>query len=47
MQKEFRLGIDTGGTFTDFVLFHRGKLSTLKLPSTPHNPAAAILEGIK
>jgi len=47
MPEEVRLGIDTGGTFTDFVLFHRGKLSTLKLPSTPQNPAAAILKGIK
>jgi len=42
-----RIGIDTGGTFTDFVVFDEGTLSTFKLPSTPHNPAEAILEGLK
>lgn len=43
-----RLGIDTGGTFTDFVVFDpaTGEISTFKLPSTPENPALAVLEGI-
>lgn len=45
------LAVDTGGTFTDFVLLEKDgeggvHLRTLKLPSTPHDPAAAVLEGI-
>ncbi|MCK4760898.1 MAG: hydantoinase/oxoprolinase family protein [Candidatus Aminicenantes bacterium] len=42
-----RIGIDTGGTFTDFVFLENNKLSTLKLPSTPKNPALAILQGLE
>jgi N-methylhydantoinase A/oxoprolinase/acetone carboxylase beta subunit len=42
-----RVGVDTGGTFTDFVhLDAAGKLTVHKLRSTPANPAAAILQGI-
>ena len=42
-----RLGIDTGGTFTDFVwLDENGRFHIHKQLSTPHNPAAAILTGI-
>jgi N-methylhydantoinase A len=43
-----RIGIDTGGTFTDFVFFddETGAIEPLKLPSTPENPAKAILEGL-
>jgi N-methylhydantoinase A len=42
------LGIDTGGTFTDFVLVdtERRKMSTTKVPSTPHDPAIAIAAGL-
>ena len=40
------LGIDTGGTFTDFVLIHQGKLQTHKVLSTPNAPDQAILQGI-
>src|SRR5262249_12058720 len=32
------IGVDTGGTFTDFVAFQGGRLVTLKLPSTPRRP---------
>ena len=48
-QHALRIGIDTGGTFTDFVVFNpdTGELTTFKLPSTPHNPALAVLEGIQ
>jgi len=40
------LGIDTGGTFTDFVLFDGHSLRIHKVLSTPHAPEAAILQGI-
>lgn len=42
------LGIDIGGTFTDFVLFwpSDGRLETFKLLSTPGDPAEAVLRGI-
>jgi N-methylhydantoinase A len=41
------IGVDTGGTFTDFVLLHPdGLLSTRKVPSTPDDPSRAILHGI-
>ncbi len=40
------LGVDTGGTFTDFVLVRDGIARTLKVPSTPDDPGRAILEGI-
>jgi N-methylhydantoinase A len=42
-----RLGVDTGGTFTDFVrLDENGRFHIHKQLSTPHDPAAAILSGI-
>ncbi|HUF39961.1 MAG TPA: hydantoinase/oxoprolinase family protein [Anaerolineales bacterium] len=43
-----RVGIDTGGTFTDFVVFPpaSGAPYTFKISSTPHNPAAAVLSGL-
>ncbi|MGD8312080.1 MAG: hydantoinase/oxoprolinase family protein [Gammaproteobacteria bacterium] len=41
------LGIDTGGTFTDFVLFDGDSLRVHKVLSTPQAPEQAILEGIR
>jgi N-methylhydantoinase A len=43
-----RIGIDIGGTFTDFVCFdpQTGNMSTFKLLSTPGNPADAMLAGL-
>ena len=42
-----RLGIDTGGTFTDFVwLDKNGRLQIHKQLSTPQAPAEAILTGV-
>lgn len=41
-----KIGIDTGGTFTDFILLEGGRIRTLKLLSTPCNPARAIFEGL-
>lgn len=40
------LGIDIGGTFTDFVLLRNGQVTVHKLPSTPDNPAQALLDGL-
>jgi len=42
-----RLGIDSGGTFTDFVLLGAGEGRVHKAPSTPADPLEAILEGVK
>ena len=41
-----RIGIDTGGTFTDFVVARGSHLTSFKEPSTPQNPAEAILSGV-
>lgn len=41
------VGVDTGGTFTDFIFFKDGELKVLKVLSTPHNPAIAVLEGLE
>lgn len=42
-----RIGIDSGGTFTDFVVLHDdGKLESFKLRSNPTSPASVILEGL-
>jgi len=43
-----RIGIDTGGTFTDLVLLEdSGRAVQLKLPSTPDDPARALVEGVQ
>ncbi|MGH2662960.1 MAG: hydantoinase/oxoprolinase family protein [Actinomycetota bacterium] len=44
----YRIGIDVGGTFTDFVLYNveSGDIATLKVPTTPEDPSTAILNGI-
>ena len=43
------LGVDTGGTFTDFALFDTGTrdLTTFKVKSEPHDPAAAVHKGLQ
>ncbi len=43
-----RIGIDIGGTFTDFVLFNpaTGQFSTFKILSTPPAPEEAVLSGL-
>lgn len=45
----FRLGADVGGTFTDLLLINdvTGASFTAKVPSTPHNPSIAVLNGIE
>src|SRR5690349_23568401 len=44
-----RIGIDTGGTFTDVVAFDEttGELSTTKTPSTPADPAEGFITGLE
>lgn len=41
------LGVDTGGTFTDFVWFDGNRLRVHKVLSTPEAPEKAILNGIE
>ncbi len=41
------LGVDVGGTFTDFYYVRDGVLEISKLPSTPLNPAESILAGLR
>lgn len=44
-----RLAVDTGGTFTDIVAINErtGAIHTTKTPSTPTDPSAALLEGVR
>jgi N-methylhydantoinase A len=43
------IGVDVGGTFTDFFAFREedGSTRKWKRPSTPSNPAEAIIAGLK
>ncbi|MBT6275721.1 MAG: hydantoinase/oxoprolinase family protein, partial [Chromatiales bacterium] len=42
------VGIEVGGTFTDLVLADaEGQLRVHKLPSTPHDPSEAAIQGLK
>jgi N-methylhydantoinase A len=47
--KPMRIGIDIGGTFTDFVVFDetRGTFRTFKILSTPSDPAQGVLTGLE
>ena len=48
MRTHYRLGIDAGGTFTDFVLADKsGDIKIYKTLSTPNNPTKAIQDGLK
>lgn len=40
-------GVDVGGTFTDVVAFTDGQVRVTKVPSTPHRPELAVLEGAR
>lgn len=42
-----RIGVDTGGTFTDLVEIWKGGVRVRKVLSTPAAPEEAILEGLK
>ena len=41
------LGVDVGGTFTDFLFWDGHQLRVEKRPSTPRNPEEAVLSGIR
>ena len=41
------LGVDIGGTFTDFVLLQNGRIVVHKRLSTPDDPARALLAGVE
>jgi N-methylhydantoinase A len=41
------VGIDTGGTFTDFILFDGRTIRTHKVLSTPEDPSRAVLSGLR
>ena len=41
------VGVDVGGTFTDFAVLRDGRLEVYKLPSTPSDPSRGILQGVR
>lgn len=41
------LGVDVGGTFTDFIYVEDGRAALAKRPSTPDDPARAVIDGIR
>jgi N-methylhydantoinase A len=46
---KYRVTVDTGGTFSDFVFFNEetGGITITKVPSTPKEPFQAVLNGVK
>lgn len=45
-QQDQLLGVDVGGTFTDFVFLSEGEITVAKRPSTPDDPGRAIISGL-
>lgn len=45
----YRIAVDTGGTFTDFVFLREdtGEITIAKRLSTPHDPSVAIMDGVE
>jgi len=44
-QRSIRIGIDTGGTFTDYVIVSEGYIQAWKTPTTPADPSDGIIFG--
>jgi N-methylhydantoinase A/oxoprolinase/acetone carboxylase beta subunit len=44
--EKIRIGVDTGGTFTDFIIWKGGRIDIRKVLSTPRDPSLAILKGL-
>jgi N-methylhydantoinase A len=49
MKDKLRISVDTGGTFTDLCVLSEatGHFTVAKVPSTPDNPALAVMDGVK
>ena len=47
--QDLRVAVDVGGTFTDVCIFNNNdhSMSVTKVPSTPHDPMVAVLNGIE
>jgi len=48
MTGPYRVAVDVGGTFSDFVVLDEasGAVRVLKVPSTPRDPSLAVLDGV-
>ncbi|MBY8999483.1 MAG: hydantoinase/oxoprolinase family protein [Candidatus Heimdallarchaeota archaeon] len=47
MEAPIRIGIDTGGTFTDYVIVsNTGEIFAWKVPTTPADPSIGIIDGL-
>ena len=43
----YKIGVDVGGTFTDFlVMDERGRPGVFKILSTPEDPSSAVMRGL-
>jgi len=47
MNESILVGVDVGGTFTDFVVWRDGALTVHKAPTTPENQSIAIVHGLQ
>ena len=47
LKQSVRVGVDTGGTFTDFVFETNGRLEIFKFASTPADPSLAVSQGLQ
>lgn len=47
MSNPIFVGIDVGGTFTDFVVWRNGRLDIHKVPTTPTDQSIAMMQGLR
>ncbi len=43
---QVHIGVDVGGTFTDAVLVHHGRLHVAKTPTTPHDQGVGVVDAV-